>query len=79
MELELVGAGYRSVSELVPAATRAGSRRSRSRRPRHASIGNACFTDRGHTNVVLIGSAEARTVTQSATTLAGTASWATSR
>jgi|SRR5271166_2934517 len=72
VELELVGAGYRSVSELAGGYP-GGLATIAITPPRHSLIGNACFIDRGHTNVVLIGSAEARTVTQSSTTLAGTA------
>ncbi len=72
VELELVGTGYRSVSRL-PGGYPGGLATVPITPPRHSIIGNACFTNRGSSSVLLLGSAEARTITGSATTVGGTA------
>ncbi len=73
VELELVGVGgYRSVSTLAGGYP-GGLATIPITPPRHSIIGNACFTNRGSASVSLLGSAEARTITNSATTVGGTA------
>lgn len=62
--------GYRSVSQLAGGYP-GGLATVSMTPPRHSLLGTACFIDRGNTGVVLLGSAEARTVSRSATSIAG--------
>ncbi|HTC71843.1 MAG TPA: hypothetical protein VK655_03070 [Solirubrobacteraceae bacterium] len=68
--LELSAPGYRSVSELAGGYP-GGLATIPVKPPSHSLIASACFTDKGKTGVVLLGSAEARTISRSPTTVAG--------
>lgn len=68
--LVLSAPGYRSVSQL--AGGYPGGLATVPMTPsRHSLLATACFIDKGNTGVVLLGSAEARTVSRSATNIAG--------
>ena len=68
--LELSAPDYRSVSELAGGYP-GGLATIPVKPPRHSLLATACFTDKGNTDVVLLGSAEARTISRSPTTVAG--------
>ncbi|MCW3020493.1 MAG: hypothetical protein JWN10_2801 [Solirubrobacterales bacterium] len=68
--LVLSAPGYRSVSQLAGGYP-GGLATVATTPPRHSLLASACFVDRGDTDVVLLGSAEARTVSRSGTSIAG--------
>jgi hypothetical protein len=70
LDLVLSAPGYRSVLA-VPGGYPGGSVELPISPPRHAEIGSACFVNRGHSAVLLPGSAEARTVARSTTLIDG--------
>jgi len=70
VELVMSGSGYRAVA-IVPAGYLGGDLGLPITPPKHALIGSACFTNRGTTTVLLIGSVEARTISRSETIIGG--------
>lgn len=68
--LVLSATGYRSVSQLAGGYP-GGLATVAMTPPHHSLLASACFVDRGDTDVVLLGSAEARTVSRSGTSIAG--------
>jgi len=70
VELVLSASGYRSVSQLAGGYP-GGLATVPTTPPRHSLLATACFVDRGDTAVLLNGSAEARTISRSTTTVAG--------
>ncbi len=68
--LVLSATGYRSVSQLA-AGYPGGLATIPMTPPRHSLLATVCFVDRGDTAVLLSGSSEARTISRSPTTVAG--------
>ena len=70
VELLLNAPGYRATAQ-VPGGYLGGSVTLAFNPPRHAVIGSACFINRGHSTVLLDGTTEPRSVSRSATQVAG--------
>lgn len=70
VEVILSGAGYRATVH-VPGGYPGGSVTLPVTPPRRTLIGSACFLNRGHSTVLLDGTAEARTIARSATVIDG--------
>lgn len=70
VELLLRAPGYRAVVQ-VPGGYLGGGVALPVTPPKHAVIGSACFINRGHTTVLLDGTTEPRSVSRSATQIAG--------
>jgi hypothetical protein len=70
VDLVLSGPGYRSVNH-IPGGYPGGGVSLAITPPPHAVIGTACFINRGTTTLLLAGSTEPRTVSRSATVVAG--------
>jgi hypothetical protein len=68
--LVLSAPGYRSVSQLAGGYP-GGLATLPVTPPKHSLLATACFVDHGDTDVVLLGSAEARTISRSGTSVGG--------